>query len=112
MISTKNKIVVFVLMAAGFIGSLSQNLLTSALPSILADFGISAAIGQWLTTSYILVMGVITALTAFLFYKFETKLLVQVSLAVFLAGCVLSLCAPNFPLLLAGRIIQPAVQDH
>lgn len=82
MISNKNKIVVFVLMAAAFIGSLSQNLLTSALPSILADFGISAAIGQWLTTSYILVMGIITALTAFLFYKFETKLLVQVSLAV------------------------------
>ena len=106
MISTKNKILVFVLMAAGFIGSLSQNLLTSALPSILTDFGISAAIGQWLTTSYILVMGVITALTAFLFYKFETKLLVQVSLSIFLAGCILSLLAPNFPLLLAGRIIQ------
>ena len=106
MISTKNKIFIFVLMASGFIGSLSQNLLTSALPSILADFGIAAAVGQWLTTSYILVMGVMTALSAYMFYRFPTKKMVLVCVATFLTGCLMSLFAPSFPVLLAGRLIQ------
>lgn len=95
-------------MAAGFIGSLSQNLLTSALPSILASFGITAAVGQWLTTSYILLMGVMTALSAFLFYRLPTRMLVMGSVTLFALGCALSLVSQNFPVLLIGRLIQAA----
>jgi len=106
MISLKNKLMIIAMMAAGFIGSLSQNLLTSALPSIMLTFNISAAVGQWLTTIYILVMGIITGISAYLFYRFKTKNLVQISLCLFLAGCLLALSAPNFPILLLARIIQ------
>ncbi|MBQ6622645.1 MAG: MFS transporter [Mogibacterium sp.] len=106
MISTRNKIFIVVLMASGFIGSLSQNLLTSALPSIMATFGITAAVGQWLTTSYILFMGVMTAVSAYMFYRFPTKKLVLASLGIFAAGCLIDLFAPYFGLLLVGRLIQ------
>ena len=53
------------MMLSGFIGSLSQNMLSSALPAIMEGFGVSAPVAQWLTTGYILVMGIMTAVTAF-----------------------------------------------
>ena len=97
---------IIVMMLAGFIGTLSQNMLSSALPSIMADFGVSAAIAQWVTTSYILIMGIMSAVSAFLFNRFPTKPLIQISLAVFTAGCVVAWFANSFPMLLAARIIQ------
>ena len=106
MTEKQDRRIILTLMLAGFIGSLSQNMLSSALPAIMQTFDVSAAIGQWLTTSYILVMGIITAVSAFLFYRFHTRLLVQVSLGLFSLGCILALLAQSFPMLLAARILQ------
>lgn len=63
MISKKNKIMIAVFMMAGFIGSLSQNLLASALPTIMKAFSVDSASAQWLTTLYILILGIITAMS-------------------------------------------------
>ena len=104
--TSKNKWIIAVLMSAGFIGSLSQNLLTTALPSIMKGLQVDVAIAQWLTTAYILVLGVITAISAYLFYRFPTKKLVQTSLATFLLGCIIAFCAQNFYVLLLARVIQ------
>ena len=106
MITTNNKLIIMILMAAGFIGSLSQNLLTSALPSIMTALMVDVAIAQWLTMIYVLVLGVITAISAYMFYRFPTKKLVQASLATFLLGCVIAFCAQNFYILLFARVIQ------
>lgn len=104
--SAKKRLMVLTLMSAGFIGSLSQNLLTSALPTIIADFGVSTGTGQWLTTVYILILGVITAMSAYLFSRFHTKTLVAVSLLTFLAGCVPAYFARSFYVLLFSRVVQ------
>lgn len=95
-----------VLMTGAFLGSLSQNMLTSALPAILTEFRISALVGQWLTTVYLLILGVITVLTADLFQRVRTRLLLEASLLLFAAGCALSLFAPSFPVLLLSRAVQ------
>ncbi len=106
MISKKDKIMIVVMMISGFCGSLSQNMLTSALPSIMRDMGVSASTGQWLTTSYILVMGIITAISAWMFFRFTVRQLELCSLGLFFFGCVMALLAPNFGILLVSRIIQ------
>ena len=95
-----------VLMVGAFLGSLSQNMLTSALPAILAEFQISALVGQWLTTIYLLILGVITALTAYLFQRVRTRVLLEVSLLLFAGGCLLALFAPAFWVLLLARAVQ------
>ena len=95
-----------VLMTGAFLGSLSQNMLTSALPAILAEFQISALVGQWLTTIYLLILGVITALTAYLFQRVRTRVLLEVSLLLFAGGCLLALFAPAFWVLLLARAVQ------
>ena len=63
------KMMIPVLMTGAFLGSLSQNMLASALSAIIDEFSVSALVGQWLTTVYLLMVGVVSALTATLFQR-------------------------------------------
>ena len=49
-----------------FVGNFAQLQLSSALPIIVSEFHISVTTGQWLTSVFQLVMGVMVPLTAFL----------------------------------------------
>ena len=53
------KLIIGIIIIGAFISSLNQTVMTASLPRIMTDFGISAGIGQWLTTGYLLFMGVI-----------------------------------------------------
>ena len=86
--------------------SMLATALTTALPSIIADFSITVTMGQWLTSGYSLAMGIIMPLTAFLITRFPTKRLYLCGLALTIAGLVLCVVAPNFPFLMAARILQ------
>lgn len=87
-------------------GSMLATSLNTALPPIMAEFDISATIGQWLTSGYSLAMAIIMPLTAFLINRFPTKRLYCVSIAIFIAGLILSAAAMNFPMMMTGRVIQ------
>lgn len=104
--SKKNNLTLVGLLVGGFIGSLSQSMLTSALPSIMKEFSISATLGQYLTTIYILVLGVVTSITAYLINKYDVKRLFISALSLFFFGCVISYFAPTFTILLLSRVIQ------
>ncbi|MBR1598970.1 MAG: multidrug efflux MFS transporter [Lachnospiraceae bacterium] len=80
--------------------------LTTALPPIIAEFGIDAARGQWLTSIYSLVMGITMPLTAFLITRFPTKKLYITALFILVAGLIVCTTAHQFPMLMAGRILQ------
>lgn len=89
-----------------FLGNFTQLQLTAALPQIDKDFGISLLTGQWLTSIFQLVMGIMVPLTAFLTLRFSTRQIVITSLITFTAGSVLAWLAPTFPLILIGRILE------
>ena len=55
-----------------FVGNFTQLQLSSALPIIVSEFHISVTTGQWLTSVFQLVMGVMVPLTAFLTRRFST----------------------------------------
>lgn len=80
--------------------------LTTALPPIIAEFGIDAAKGQWLTSIYSLVMGITMPLTAFLIKRFSTKKLYITALFILVAGLIVCTAANSFPMLMAGRVLQ------
>ena len=54
-----------------FVGNFTQLQLSSALPIIVSEFHISVTTGQWLTSVFQLVMGVMVPLTAFLTRRFS-----------------------------------------
>ncbi|WP_181163338.1 MDR family MFS transporter [Bifidobacterium sp. UTBIF-78] len=89
-----------------FVGNFAQLQLSSALPAIVSEFGISVTTGQWLTSVFQLVMGVMVPLTAFLTRRFSTRQIVICSMVVFTLGSVLAWIGPNFVWVLAGRVLQ------
>ena len=102
----KRNVILVTLMLGAFIASMGQNMLTSALSSIMVEFKISASLGQLLTTGYIMLLGIISALSAFLIRKYSTRSLFLCCMGMFLTGGFLAVLAPNFLLLLLGRAVQ------
>lgn len=86
--------------------SMLATALTTALPSIITEFDVGLITGQWLTSGYSLAMGIIMPLTAYLISRFPTRRLYLSAIICFICGLILCVIAPNFPILMVGRILQ------
>jgi DHA2 family lincomycin resistance protein-like MFS transporter len=91
-----------------FFGLLAETYLNAALPSLMEFFSVSATSVQWLTSLYILTMGLCVPISAFLIKRTTAKELFIGTIGLFLFGTLMGASAPNFPLLLIARIIQAA----
>jgi EmrB/QacA subfamily drug resistance transporter len=80
--------------------------LTTALPAIVDEFHVGVAMGQWLTSGYSLVMGLMMPLTAFLIKRFSTRRLYLSGLLIFLSGLAACVAASNFPFMMFARVLQ------
>lgn len=87
-------------------GSLTQTVMNAMLGGVEADLGVDAALGQWLTTVYMLVLGITVPLVTFLSLKMSTRSLLFLVLGVFFAGSLVAYVAPNFPMLVIARVMQ------
>ena len=101
------KLIVFTLFIGAFFGYLNDTLLNVALTKIMADFHIDKTTVQWLTTGFLLVMGAFTPITASVIQWLETRRMVLITqAAVFILGSLICMLAPNFAVLLTGRLFQ------
>lgn len=94
------------LLAGTFIAILNQTLMITAIPPIMHQMHITANTAQWLTTVFMLVNGVMIPVSAFLIEKFSTRRLSVTAMSIFAVGTVVCGFAPDFKVLLVGRIIQ------
>ncbi|WP_421378185.1 DHA2 family efflux MFS transporter permease subunit [Bacillus salacetis] len=107
--NTVKKAPIMVIMILGaFFTIFNQTTMTVALPKLMEAFDIDASTGQWLTTGYMLVNGVLIPVTGFLMQRYTTRQLFLTSMAIFLIGTIVSAIAPSFSVLLTGRLIQAA----
>lgn len=95
-----------VLISGAFAAILNQTLLATALPHIMEDLHLEASTAQWLTSIFMLVNGVMIPITAFLIERFTTRSLFLTALGLFAAGTLICAVAPNFGILMVGRVIQ------
>lgn len=98
--------IMITLLLGGFISLLTETILNVAFPKIMSDFQIGEGTVQWLATGYMLVVGVLVPITAFLIHSFTTKQLYNTALIIFIASTVCAGFATTFPLLLAARMLQ------
>jgi len=105
-ISQKNRTILIILVIGTFLGFLNQTLMNVALPDIMREFHISTALGQWLTNGYMLVNGIMVPLTAFLIQRLTTRTLYLTAVGLFAVGTITAGFAPNFEILITGRMIQ------
>lgn len=109
-IKKENKInivpIMIALLLGGFISLLNETLLNVAFPNLMADFNISAGTVQWIATAYMLIIGILVPVTAFLIQSFTTKQLYLAAMFLFTIGTILAGFSNTFQLLLIARMIQ------
>lgn len=100
---------IVILFVGAFVSFLNNSLLNVALPSIMVDLKIDDySTVQWLATGYMLVSGVLIPASAFLITRFSNRSLFITSMLIFTLGTALAAFAPNFTVLLTGRMVQAA----
>ncbi|WP_121610856.1 MDR family MFS transporter [Mesobacillus foraminis] len=102
-------LMIAILFVGAFVSFLNNSLLNVALPSIMVDLEIKDySTVQWLSTGYMLVSGVLVPASAFLLTRFSNRGLFITSMVIFTLGTALAAFAPNFGVLLTGRMVQAA----
>lgn len=97
---------IIILISGAFIAFLSNTFLNVALPSIKNDFNISTGSVQWVSTSYMLVAGIIIPMTAYFMNRFSAKKIFLSAMGLFLIGTTIAGFSFSFPMLIVGRMIQ------
>src|SRR5699024_5054056 len=95
-----------VMLGGAFLAILNQTLLVTATPHVMKEFDLSENAGQWVTTIFMLVNGIMIPITALLMETFTTRRLFMTSMLIFSLGTVVCLLSVNFPVLMVGRVIQ------
>ncbi len=100
--------VAFVLVLGAVAPMLDTTMTNVALNTIMNDLNSSVDIVQWVTTGYVLALGVIVLFTGWAADRFNGKKLYLVGMLIFLAGSLISGIATNIGVLIGGRLIQGA----
>ncbi|WP_248927844.1 DHA2 family efflux MFS transporter permease subunit [Paenibacillus hamazuiensis] len=96
------------LLICGFVGMFSETALNIAISNLMDVFHISAATAQWLTTGFLLTLGILMPMTGLLLQWFTTRQLFVVSLASSIIGTLIAALAFNFEMLIVARVLQAA----
>ncbi|AOZ94831.1 DHA2 family efflux MFS transporter permease subunit [Paenibacillus crassostreae] len=94
------------LLLSGFIGMFSETALNVALSDLMQQLSISPATAQWLTTGYLLTLGILVPVSGLLLQWFTTRQLFITSLCFSIIGTILAAIAPSFEILLTARVVQ------
>ncbi|WP_373470662.1 MDR family MFS transporter [Carnobacterium alterfunditum] len=103
---TQVRSILGVILMGSFVTILNQTLMSTALPSIMKEFSITATQGQWLTTAYMLINGIMVPITAYLVNRFTTRQLYLFSMIVFSIGTFVAATSSIYGVLIIGRMVQ------
>lgn len=106
-ISGRKKLaMVITLLCGSFITAFSETLMNNGLPTIMKEVHVDEMTVQWLSTGYMLIAGITMPLAPFLIKRFELRELFTTTMSIFLLGTLIATFAPNFTILLIGRLIE------
>jgi EmrB/QacA subfamily drug resistance transporter len=94
------------LLAAFFTAILSSTIVANALPTIMSELKGTQTDFAWVITAALLANAATTPIWGKLADLFDKKVLVQLSIVIFVAGSVMAGLSENIPLLLTARVVQ------
>ncbi|MDP4097163.1 DHA2 family efflux MFS transporter permease subunit [Paenibacillus sp. P96] len=100
--------ILFAMLLSGFIGLFSETALNVAMTPLMDILQVGPTTIQWLTTGYLLVMGILVPVSGMLLQWFTTRQLFTTSLLFSIAGTLVAAMAPSFELLMVARVLQAA----
>ncbi|KRK43638.1 multidrug resistance protein B [Companilactobacillus crustorum] len=86
--------------------SISQSSLSTAYPTLMKFFGVTAPTIQWLTTGFMLIMCIMMPISPWLLNNFSFKKIFLSVVAIFALGTLIIIVAPNFPMAMLGRALE------
>ncbi|MFC0470182.1 MDR family MFS transporter [Halalkalibacter kiskunsagensis] len=89
-----------------FFAILNETLLNVAYVQLMKDFEVTASTIQWLTTGFLLVVGILIPITALILQWFTTRQIFLGAMSIFAVGTLICAFAPNFSILFVGRLVQ------
>ena len=104
--SARNRLAISLLLVSAFVVILNETIMGVALPRLMADLNITATVGHWLTTAFMLTVAVVIPVTGFLLQRYSTRGVFFSSMGLFSLGTLICAMAPGFGVLLIGRIVQ------
>lgn len=98
--------ILFAMLLSGFIGLFGETALNVAMTPLMDLLEVGPTTIQWLTTGYLLVLGILVPVSGLLLQWFTTRQLFTTSLIFSIAGTVVAALAPTFEMLLIARVLQ------
>ncbi|MBP1996594.1 DHA2 family lincomycin resistance protein-like MFS transporter [Paenibacillus eucommiae] len=96
------------LIIGAFFSILNETLLNIAFPDLVVELGVTPSTIQWLSTGYMLLVGVLVPASALLVQWFTTRQMFLGAMFLFSLGTLVCAVAPGFSVLLIGRLLQAA----
>lgn len=98
--------ILITLVIGAFFAILNETLLNVAITDLIRELDVTASTVQWLSTGFLLIVGILIPISALLIQWFTTRQMVLGALMLFAMGTLISGVAPSFGYLLLGRLIQ------
>ena len=102
----RDRTVIITLLVATFVVILNETIMGVALPRLMDDLRVPTSTVQWLSTAFLLTMGVVIPTTGFLLQRLATRTVFVLAMSLFSAGTLLAAVSPGFWMLLGARVVQ------
>lgn len=97
---------VLVALIGAFMTMLDSSIVNVAIPTMMTVFNADATSVEWVSTAYLLTLGVVVPLSGWLGDKLGFKRLYVIALSIFVAGSLLCTLAGSLGFLIAARAVQ------
>ena len=105
-VSTRVKLSILAVGLLSFTGILIETSMNVTFLTLTKDLNVSLNTVQWLTTGYLLLTTIVMSTTAYVLKKFEPLKIFLFATLLCLIGSMICFLAPNFSVLLIGRLLQ------
>ena len=86
--------------------TVAQSIITTGVVYLMSDFSVSSTQAQWSYSVFLLVVGVMIPLSAYISRRFTARKIFFFSLSVFLIGSIICYFSNSMIVLIIGRILQ------
>lgn len=105
-VSTRVKLSILAVGLLSFTGILIETSMNVTFPTLVKELNVNLSTIQWLTTGYLLLTTIVMSTTAYVLKKLDPLKIFIFATALCFIGSLICLVAPDFPVLMGGRLLQ------
>lgn len=103
---TKNLQILIIFIIAGSVLTVAQSIITTGTVQIMGEFGVSSTVAQWTYSAFLLVVGIMMPLCAYLSRRYSVRKIFLFSVGIFIIGSLVCYFSTSIEILIIGRILE------